>query len=465
MNGPRRHPSVRQVGKIDRLGGTLASVGLVGVAGVLCLLLFGLAAPGTGHAASDRQPLEALAPRSAIAVSDIPTRTVFLPLATKSPRLANVWYAAYYDNANLDGTPVYTAEEKQVDYDWGDDSAPPGLPLNYFSIRWIGDWDFEYGTYTFFVYADDGLRLWLDGNPLIDSWQPGQRPHQSAPTIVPAGVHLLKLEYFERTGSAAISLGWRRTDLYPRWQGDYYNNAWVEDDWLYRQDDSSIEFDWGTDCPDYLSCDSFSIAWRATPVFEAGTYRFHIYADEGYQLLVGGTKVKEGGWFDAQPGGAQDVTYDMAVPSLQYRNIQFNFHDRGGPAEARLFIQKLGQPKWTAEYYDNETLSGTPVKTREEEVVFYDWGEGKPIAALPSADSFSVRWSGQRYFHSGFYHFGLFADDGVRLSIDGELLVNQWHYGRAEYHSLYTYLTAGYHDVKIEYFEHTGQAEIRFWWE
>lgn len=92
-------------------------------------------------------------------------------------------------------------------------------------------------------------------------------------------------------------------------------------------------------------------------------------------------------------------------------------------------------------------------------------GLGKAHRLLPDINNFSVRWSGQHYFHSGAYRFFVFADDAVRLWIDGEQLVNQWHAGRSEYNSLVTYLSSGYHQVTIEYYELTGEAEIRFWWE
>jgi hypothetical protein len=84
---------------------------------------------------------------------------------------------------------------------------------------------------------------------------------------------------------------------------------------------------------------------------------------------------------------------------------------------------------------------------------------------VPSGDGFSARWSGQRYFHAGFYRFWVFADDGVRLWVDGELLVDQWHDGSAEYHAPVTYLNTGNHDVVVEYYENSGEAEIRLWWE
>jgi hypothetical protein len=467
MNSGQQSRLLQPGRRNGRFNGTLASAIVMAAVGVLCLLLFGLAVPGTGHAATSLPAARALAPQIAYPFAQTMTTTVFLPVVYRSPdATSNRWQGEYYANANLAGNPVYTTQEKRVDYDWGKSGSPTGLPHDYFSIRWTGDWDFEYGVYTFFVYADDGLRLWLDDDLLVDAWQPGQGWHQATRTITTAGAHHLRLEYFEQTGGASVRLGWRRTDLYPQWEGSYYNNAWVENTRVYGQTDSTIEFDWEEGCPDNLAdCDNFSISWTARPVFETGTYRFYIYADEGYQLLVDGSKKAEGGWFDGQGGGGEDTYYDLVVISLQYHDIRFNFHDRGGPAEARLWIQKRGYPDWTAEYYGNKTLSGTPVKIKDEEAVFYDWGPGKPVNALPGNDSFSARWTGSRYFHAGCYSFGVFADDGVRLWVDGELLVDQWHDGRGDYHSLYTYLTTGYHDVKIEYYENTGDAEIRFWWE
>ena len=74
-----------------------------------------------------------------------------------------------------------------------------------------------------------------------------------------------------------------------------------------------------------------------------------------------------------------------------------------------------------------------------------------------------MRWSGQRYFHAGCYRFGLFADDGVRLRVDGELLVDSGTMAGPRTMTPLTYLDTGYHDVVVEYYENTGEAEIRFW--
>jgi hypothetical protein len=442
---------------------------LAGVAAMLALVVVGLsmtslADPASSLAAPEPPQFAAPDSENALKATEQTTTTIFLPFVSRPEGITPaLWTGEYYANPDLEGTPAYTTTERRVDYDWGQD-APDGLPDDFFSIRWTGYWHFEAGEYTTLLYADEGMRLWLDDQQLIDAWQPGLGSHQATFTVETAGLHRLKLEYFENQGDAAISLHWRRTDLYPLWHGDYYSEPWVEDGWVYAQTDDSIQFDWGLGCPVGLPCDSFSIAWEATPVFEPGLYRIYLYADEGYQLFFDENLVKEGGWDDGQPGGGEDDFYQVTFANTAYHQINYNFHDRGGPAEARLWVEYLEHPDWTAQYYENMNLEGTPTLTKSEETVFYDWGFESPRPALPS-DHFSIRWSGQRYFHSGCYRFGLFADDGVRLWVDGEKLVDQWHDGRSEYHSLVTYLAAGYHTVVIEYYENTGEAEIRFWWE
>lgn len=410
-------------------------------------------------------PLITLSPGQAITAT-----VVFVPLVVRSgpPVLTpNTWQGEYYANAALSGQPAYITEnERRVDLDWGSTGAPSGLPADHFSVRWTGDWEFEQGEYTFFLLADDGVRLRLDDELLIDEWVPGGGSHTGALTVATPGLHRLVLEYFEQTGNAAVRLHWRRTDLYPQWSGDYYREPWVESGWQYEATDSVIQFDWGLGAPEGLPADGFSVAWTTRRLLEPGTHRFYLYADEGYQFYVDGSLKMEGGWYHGQAGGATDAVYTLEVGALDYHNLTYHFHDRGTLAEARLWSERLEHPTWQVEIYANPSLSGLPVIVDPDgEKIFFDWGFEKPRAAMPSADSFSIRWTGQRYFHAGCYRFGLFADDGVRLKVDDEVLVEQWHVGRDEYHSLVTYLSSGYHDLVVEYFENTAEAEIRFWWE
>jgi hypothetical protein len=443
------------------LAGAAALLALI----VAILFLASLADPAPGLAApSSNGGRDALS--LGLDSPAVDAETVFLPYIARTEVLEkNVWHAEYYANNNLSGAPVRMADEARVDYDW-EDGGPSGLPNDLFSIRWSGYWDFEYGEYTFYVEADDGVRLYLDDELLIDQWNIGIHSNAKRVIVEPEGPHHLKLEYFEQGQLAHVQLHWIRTDLYPRWIGTYYRLPWVEKaSKVYEETDNTIEFDWGFGCPANLpSCDAWSVAWNAIPVFTPGSHRFYIYADDGYQLYVDGNLKKEGGWQDGQGGGGQDVTYDLDVNALEQHEITFNFHNRGGLAEARLWIQDLEQPEWQAEYYNNQNLNGTPVVVDTEPAVFHNWHFDSPHRHV-DGDHFSIRWTGELTFHSGCYLFGLFADDGVRLWVDGELLVDEWHQGRAQYDAPVTYLTSGTHEIIVDYFEDTGEAEIRFWWE
>jgi len=459
--------SIRRRGEPQRRGPLLAAGALL--AGLLLLVgAAGLMVVDPAPSLADPGPATAGLPAKGLSPGQTLTPTVFLPLLVDMlppPLTPNTWQGEYYANVNLGGQPAYTTEDgRRVDFDWGDGGAPAGLPADLFSVRWTGDWAFEAGYYTFFLYADDGVRLWLDGELLIDAWTVGIGSHSKKVLVETEGLHRVQLDYFEQMGGAAVRLHWRRTDLYPQWHGDYYREPWVEGGWQYERTDSVVQFDWGLGAPDGLPADGFSVAWTQRRLFEPGTHRIYLYADEGYQLYVDGGLKKEGGWYTAD-GGAVDVVYTLETGGLEYHDLTFNFHDRGTLAEARIWSEYLEHPTWYIEFYDNTALQDPPVIVDPDgEKIFFDWGFDKPRSAMPSADSFSIRWSGQRYFHAGFYRFGLFADDGVRLWVDGEQLVDQWHTGRGEYHAPVTYLN-GYHDVIVEYFEDSGEAEIRFWWE
>ena len=440
-----------------QLAGLLASVGATLASMVAISLLGSLSNAAPGPDAHTNQVAE-----NGYHAGEPMTATVYMPIVNRAKPI-NFWTAEYYDNSTLSGKAVLTAEEKAVDYDW-DLGAPPGLPSNLFSARWSGDWAFEEGEYTFFIYVDDGVRLWVDNSLVIDHWLAGMGVHQAEVVFSDPGIHHLKLEYFEQAGQAAIRLHWRRSDLYPAWDGEYYRNPWLNDSPVYKDSSSAIQFDWGYGAPGLLPADAFSVDWSSRPTFPGGTHHIFVYADEGYQLLVDGDVVQEGGWIDGQTGGAEDDSYRLDTAALETVEVGYHVHDRGGPAEARLWIAYADQPVWTAEYYSNKNLTGSPVKAKSEAAIFHDWGLEAPTGGVPN-DGFSVRWTGQGYFHAGAYRFGIYADDGVKLWVDGALVLDAWRNGWAEHRPPIMYLSTGYHDLVLEYFENTGEAEIRLWWE
>lgn len=118
---------------------------------------------------------------------------------------------------------------------------------------------------------------------------------------------------------------------------------------------------------------------------------------------------------------------------------------------------------WTALYYNNKDLSGSPVETRVDGKIHFDWGAGSPGNAVNS-DGFSALWTAINSFETGAYRFTTTTDDGVRLYVDGVLVVDDWSVHPATEKSGEIALTGGSHTVQIRYFEEGGMASIYVRW-
>jgi hypothetical protein len=261
------------------------------------------------------------------------TVAVMLPMALSAEA---PWRGEYFDNRNLTGTPVVVRYDNAIAFDWQDHNPADGIPINNFSVRWTASMFFEGGTYIFRAYTDDGVRVWLDGQLLIDQWRDRAVTLNELQTTVSRGTHSVRVEYYDNIGNAVAQVWW-----------------------------------------DYIS-----------------------------------------------PPGVV----------------------------------------WRAEYYNNPWLSGGATLVRDESGdINQNWGNGAPVAGL-GADNFSVRWTSTVGFeYSANYTFFVTVDDGVRVWVDGGLLIDQWRAQSAGF-SAVRYLAQGSHLIVVEYYEAAGSANIHLWW-
>jgi hypothetical protein len=96
--------------------------------------------------------------------------------------------------------------------------------------------------------------------------------------------------------------------------------------------------------------------------------------------------------------------------------------------------------------------------------VNFNWGSGSP-SSLIGVDTFSVKWSGNFSFEAGNYEFTTNSDDGVRLRIDGVLVLDKWITQSPTTYKVTRTMTAGTHLVQLEYFENTGGAVAQLSWQ
>ena len=82
------------------------------------------------------------------------------------------------------------------------------MPGEHFSARWSRSVDFGANTYQFNARSDDGIRVWVDGNLIIDQWHdsPGNIVYTSQLWL--SGARWLVVEYYQNYGEALVDFWW-----------------------------------------------------------------------------------------------------------------------------------------------------------------------------------------------------------------------------------------------------------------
>jgi len=117
--------------------------------------------------------------------------------------------ADYYDNIDFTGTKL-TRIDPTVSFDWGSGSPDPRIGAETFSVRWTGLVQPRYsGVYAFYTTTDDGVRLWVNNQLIINNWT------DHGPTddvgLIPLGAgtpYDIRMDFYENGGGATAILGW-----------------------------------------------------------------------------------------------------------------------------------------------------------------------------------------------------------------------------------------------------------------
>src|SRR5271166_2990465 len=128
---------------------------------------------------------------------------------TCPPPATGAFTGCYYDNMTLSGNPAFARTDSQINFYWGNGSPDPSLPGLDFSVRWSGNFMFSQGNYTFSALTSDGMRLYLDGNLILNAWYDQPPDSYKATQTVSQGSHLIVVEYYEKLGGATAQVSWR----------------------------------------------------------------------------------------------------------------------------------------------------------------------------------------------------------------------------------------------------------------
>lgn len=244
------------------------------------------------------------------------------------------WQATYWNNNALAGDPVLTRSESALSHDWGQGSPAEGINPENFSARWTRLLPLPAGRYRFTVTVDDGVRLWVDDELIINSWRVQSRRTLDAEIELAGGDVPVRVEYFENREQALINLSWTPLRVTAdAWYGEYFSNRSLSGAPVLVRDDPAIIFDWGqsSPAPDRLEPDTFSARWQQTLSLAEGTYRFQVTVDDGARLWVDERLLID--VWQPQPATSYAQTIRLeggAVP------VRLEYFENGGLAEVSL---------------------------------------------------------------------------------------------------------------------------------
>ena len=329
--------------------------------------------------------------------------------------------AAYYDNNNFTTLKI-NRTDPTVNFQWWSGSPDASIGGDTFSARWTGQVQPLYSqTYTFYTTSDDGARLWVNGQLVIDSWA-SHPPLEASGTIsLTAGQKYdFKLEYHEDGGDATLQLSWSSASqpkqIIP--QSQLYPAA------------AAV-----TSVPTQVS-----IPPTNTPVPPTNTP----IPPTKVPATIAPTKV---------PPTKTPIPPTKVPPTTVPTSAPTNVAPGTGTGTGLA-----------AAYYDNNNFTTLKIN-RTDPTVNFQWWNGSPDASI-GGDTFSARWTGQvQPLYSQTYTFYTNSDDGTRLWVNGQLVIDSWASHPPLEASGTISLTAGQkYDIKLEYHEDGGDATLQLSW-
>lgn len=122
--------------------------------------------------------------------------------------------AEYFNNEELSSPAATVRTDASINFDWGRYKPTPELNENSFSVRWTGKLTApESGNYTLGFSADDGARIYLDGQLFVEAWSSNPKRTVTKEIMLEAGrSYDLRMEYFQHNRESNARLVWS----YPR---------------------------------------------------------------------------------------------------------------------------------------------------------------------------------------------------------------------------------------------------------
>ena len=137
------------------------------------------------------------------------------------------FHAEYFKNIHFEGAPVVKQTEKKINYSWAAGTELEGMPKDYFSVKWYSTMCVdETADYEFTLGGDDGYKLFINDQPVIDDWTPGGfRSTNITKTLKAGEKYHVRVEYYQQGGGAGVCFLWKRKNDTQNKFADYLNKG------------------------------------------------------------------------------------------------------------------------------------------------------------------------------------------------------------------------------------------------
>ncbi|MCB5935972.1 glucosaminidase domain-containing protein [Caldibacillus thermoamylovorans] len=377
----------------------------------------------------------------------------------------NEWVGYIYPNENLSGSPIilggvgaYNPIPNSLSFNWGYSSPSKSgyIPNDHFSARFTKKVNLETGTYVFNTTADDAVRVWVDNQLVLDFWNGNYGRVDKKSLYLLEGIHNIIVEYKEIDQGAYLNFDYKKVSS---------NN-------VFYKYGGEVAYNWGMNSPGPgFPADHFETLFEQEKWYSRGDYFIQATADNGVKVEVDG-EVKINRWTGQWDN--IDRALWLNVPEGNHTVRTSHYDDEYGAA---LFSNVIPFGTWLAYYYPNTTLSGSPtasyvIKSGSNNLALNEnYGYGSPVEGMAS-DNFTVRYSTAKRIDPGNYMIVTNVDDGVRIYIDGKIVVDNW-IQNSSYQSNSYFVTinnqniansteANIHWIDIEYREANATSHIDF---
>jgi glucose/arabinose dehydrogenase len=401
-------------------------------------------------------------------ISNINTNKLSAPLNINSFSQASSGdglYGEYYDNQDFTNLKL-TRVDQTVNFDFGSRSPNASIGADTFSIRWTGKVEAKYNeTYTFYTATDDGVRLWINGQQIINNLRDQSLTEVSGNITLEAGKKYdIRLDYYEKSGKAVSKLAWSSNsqvkEIIPKSQ-------------LYSTGSPTAILQTTTTPVTGSNIYTFNVQYTddtAVDITSLDSSDIRVTSTNGFNQLATlvGVNSNTATYSITAPGNSWDIAdasiYTIALEANQVRDINGNFSSGSNIGQFNYSIAGTGAGL-KGEYYDNRDFTNLKL-TRTDGTVNFDFGNGSPDSSI-GADTFSVRWTGfVEAKYSENYTFHTTSDDGVSLWIDNQQVINRLvDQSATEFSSSPITLQAGQkYAIRLDYFENRGKALSKLSW-